>query len=167
MALTVRSLGWDSGARIPAPFTADGEDKSPEIEFTGVGKDVQSFALVFDDPDAPGGTWTHWVIYNIPGTARGIAAGVPPSEVLAEGTRQGRNSWDEIGYRGPSPPPGTPHRYLLHLYALREVVPATPGVTAATLRRLLRPNVLATASYLGVYGRPATDRRGPRAPRTT
>ncbi len=167
MALTVRSLGWDPGARIPARFTVDGADKSPGIEFAGADRDARSFALVFDDPDAPGGTWTHWVIYNIPGTARGIAAGVPPTEVLAEGMRQGRNSWAEIGYRGPSPPPGKPHRYILHLYALREMVPATPGLTASTLRGLLRPNVLATASHLGVYERQATDRRGSRALRKT
>ena len=153
MALSVRSLGWALGERIPTQYTADGEDRSPGIEFGGVSRDVQSFALVFDDPDAPGGTWVHWVLYNIPGTARGLPDHLPRSEVLPEGMRQGRNSWDEIGYRGPSPPPGKPHRYIFHLYALSQPARLLPGLTASALQDLIRPHLLATATYVGTYGR--------------
>lgn len=153
MALSVRSVGWAPGERIPTQYTADGEDRSPKVEFGGVSGDVQSFALVFDDPDAPGGTWVHWVLYNIPGTARGLPENLPRNEVLPDGMRQGRNSWDEIGYRGPSPPPGKPHRYIFHLYALSQPVRLLPGLTSAALQDVIRPHVLASATYLGTYGR--------------
>lgn len=152
--LAVRSLGWESGGKIPGQYTADGADRSPKIQFSEVPAGVRSFALVFDDPDAPGGTWVHWVIYNIPPTARGLGEGVPRTETLPDGARQGRNSWDEIGYQGPSPPPGKPHRYILHLYALSRPLDAGPGLTARDLEAAIRPHVLAEASYLGTYGRP-------------
>ncbi len=153
MALTLRADGWEPGGRIPPRFTADGEDRSPRVEFAGVGDNVRAFALIFDDPDAPGGTWDHWVIYNIPGAARELAAGIARDEVLPDGARQGRNSWDEIGYRGPSPPPGKPHRYILHLYALSQPIRVLPGLTAAALRDAVRPNVVSSATYTGTYGR--------------
>ncbi len=153
MPLAVRSHGWDSGKRIPAQFTADGEDRSPRIEFSGVGAGVRAFALIFDDPDAPGGTWVHWVIYNIPGSSRGLAEGVARDEVLTDGIRQGRNSWNQIGYQGPSPPPGKPHHYILHLYALSEAKELPPGLTADAVREALRPLVVSSATYTGTYGR--------------
>ncbi len=151
--LAVRSRGWEPGGRIPVPYTADGADRSPEVEWTGVPGGVRSFALVFDDPDAPGGTWVHWVIYDIPGAARSLKEGVPRTERLPDGAAQGRNTWNEVGYQGPSPPPGKPHRYLLHLYALSGPSGAEPGRTARALAEAIRPRVVATAEYLGTYGR--------------
>lgn len=153
MALIVRSLGWEQGGRIPTAFTADGPDRSPRIQFADVPAGVRSFALVFDDPDAPVGTWVHWVVYDIPGPTREIPEGVPRTETLPDGARQGRNSWDEIGYQGPSPPPGKPHRYILHLYALSAPTGAAPGLTAKALEAALGSRVVATATYQGIYGR--------------
>ena len=153
MALSVRSLDWEPGGRIPVPHTADGEDRSPRIQFDGVPTGAQSFALVFDDPDAPGGTWVHWVIYDIPGTTRELPERVARTGTLPGGAVQGKNSWNEIGYQGPSPPPGKPHRYILHLYALSGPVRAPAGLTARDLEAAMRPLVLATATYLGTYGR--------------
>lgn len=153
MVLTVRSLDWAQGGRIPARYTADGEDRSPSVEFGSVPDGVRSFALVFDDPDAPVGTWVHWVIYDLPGTLRKLAEGIPRTETLPGGARQGRNSWDEVGYQGPSPPPGKPHRYILHLYALTGPIGAEPGLTASALEKLVQPRVIASAEYLGTYGR--------------
>lgn len=153
MSLAVRSLGWTSGGRIPPQFTADGGDRSPKIDFASVPPGIRSFALIFDDPDAPGGTWVHWVLYDLPGTTRELAEGLARTETLPDGARQGRNSWDEIGYQGPSPPPGKPHRYLLHLYALSEPPQARAGLTGPELEKVIRPHVTATATYLGTYGR--------------
>jgi len=159
MALTIRSAGWEAGERIPVRFTADGEDVSPAVRFTGATKEAQAFALVFDDPDAPMGTWVHWVLYNIPGTVLELSEGLPRSELLPNGMAQGRNSWDTLGYRGPSPPPGKPHRYIFHLYALARPVGLAPGLTAAKLEALVKPHVVATATYLGTYGRDAPKGR--------
>lgn len=153
MVLTVRSLGWESGGRIPDRFTADGPDRSPRIQFAGVPAETRSLALVFDDPDAPGGTWVHWVLYDIPGTTRELPEGLPRTGALPDGARQGRNSWDEIGYQGPSPPPGKPHRYILHLYALSAPTGAEPGLTARDLEAKLGTHLLASATYHGTYGR--------------
>lgn len=153
MVLTVRSVGWEPGGRIPVRFTADGPDLSPKIEFSGIPSEARSFALVFDDPDAPGGTWVHWVLYDIPGLTRELPEGLPRTDTLPDGSRQGRNSWDEIGYQGPSPPPGKPHRYILHLYALSGPIAAKPGLTARELEVALGTRVVATATYHGTYGR--------------
>lgn len=153
MELAVRSLGWAAGGRIPPQFTADGADRSPKIEFASVPNGVRSFALVFDDPDAPGGTWVHWVLYDLPGSTRELPEGLPRTEKLPDGSRQGLNSWKELGYQGPSPPPGKPHRYIFHLYALSEPTRAPPGLTAHALDEAIRSHVVATATYLGTYGR--------------
>lgn len=154
MALSVRSLGWEAGTRIPESYTADGPDRSPKIQFDGVPTGVRSFALIFDDPDAPGGTWVHWVLYNLPGSTRELPEGVPRTERLPDGAVQGRNSWEKIGYQGPSPPPGSPHRYILHLYALDQPIGTNPGLTAKELRSAVESHTVATATYLGTYGRP-------------
>ncbi len=153
MEFGVRSAAWESGGSIPKVHTADGSDRSPRIEFVAVPQGVRSFALVFDDPDAPGGTWVHWVLYDVPGSTRELAEGLPRAESLPDGSRQGRNSWDEIGYQGPSPPPGKPHRYILHLYALSGPIGAGPGLTADAVRTAVKSRVVATATYLGTYGR--------------
>lgn len=153
MTFVVRSLGWEPGGSIPIRYTADGADRSPGIQFADVPEGVRSFALVLDDPDAPGGTWVHWVIYGIPGSTRELPEGIPRTEALPDGARQGRNSWKELGYQGPSPPPGKPHRYILHLYALSNPVGALAGPTARALEDAMRSRVVATATYLGTYGR--------------
>lgn len=153
MTLRVVSPAWKDGASIPKKFTGDGADLSPPLVFEGVPAATKAFALVCDDPDAPVGTWVHWVIYDIPGSARGLAEGVPRNATLSDGTLQGRNSWKKTGYGGPSPPPGTPHRYFFRLYALREPLGLRPGLTAKEVESAAQAKSIEWAKFLGTYGR--------------
>jgi len=153
MALRVHSTRWKSGDTIPTKYTGDGPDVSPPLSFEGVPPGTKAFALICDDPDAPVGTWVHWVIYDIPGNATGLAEGVAKDATLPDGSRQGRNSWKKSGYGGPSPPPGKPHRYFFRLYALRESLGLRPGLTANEVETAARAKAIESAQFLGVYGR--------------
>jgi hypothetical protein len=153
MTLSIRSTAWQNGGRIPVKFTADGEDRSPPLAFEGVPPGTRAFALVCDDPDAPMGTWVHWVLYDIPSTATGIAEGVPSQPRLADGSRHGKNSWNRVGYGGPSPPGHNPHRYFFRLYALREPIGSEPGLTAKDVANAIRDRVIDSAEFMGTYGR--------------
>ena len=153
MALRVSSPAWKHGERIPTRYTDDGEDLSPPLVFEGAPPGTAALALICDDPDAPGGTWVHWVLYDLPGTATGLAEGVPTEPRLPDGSLQGRNGWSRIGYGGPSPPRGKPHRYFFRLYALREPLRARPGLSAAEIERAARGRAIESASFMGTYGR--------------
>ena len=154
MALTLSSPKWRHGATIPKEHTGDGADISPPLVFEGIPPGTSSFALICDDPDAPAGTWVHWVIYDIPGTARGLPAGVATDPSLPDGSHQGRNSWKRSGYGGPSPPPGRPHRYFFRLYALREPLGAPPGQGAKEIGAAARAKAIGAAEFMGTSGRP-------------
>jgi len=153
MVLRVNSPRWKHGETIPTKYTGDGADASPPLHFEGVPTGTKSFALVCDDPDAPVGTWVHWVIYDVPGVAKGLPEGVVTDASLPDGSRQGRNSWNKIGYGGPSPPPGKPHRYFFRLYALREPLNAPSGLTAKEVEAAARSKALEMAELMGTYGR--------------
>jgi Raf kinase inhibitor-like YbhB/YbcL family protein len=153
MALKVSSPRWKHGETIPKKHTGDGADVSPPLLFEGVPAGTKSFALICDDPDAPVGTWVHWVIYDIPGTAKGLPEGVPTDASLPDGSRQGRNSWKNSGYGGPSPPPGKPHRYFFRLYALREPLGVAPGLGAKEIEAAARAKSIEAAELMGTYGR--------------
>ena len=154
MVLRVSSPKWKHGETIPKQHTGDGADESPPLVYEGVPVGTKSFALICDDPDAPVGTWVHWVIYNIPGTVHGLPAGVATDPSLPDGSRQGKNSWKKSGYGGPSPPPGKPHRYFFRLYALREALGAEPDRSANEIESLARSKSIETAEFMGTYGRP-------------
>src|SRR5208283_3338828 len=149
MALRVSSPQWKRGETIPKKYTGDGADVSPPLVFEGTPTGTKAFALICDDPDAPAGTWVHWVIYDIPGTAKGLSEGVPTDASLPDGTHQGRNSWKKSGYGGPSPPPGKPHRYFFRLYALREPLGAAPGLGAKEAEAAARAKSLESAEFMG------------------
>ncbi len=153
MPLKLNSPQWKHGETIPKKYTADGSDVSPPLHFEGVPAGTKAFVLVCDDPDAPGGTWVHWVLYNVPGVAHGLPEGVPTNPSLPDGSRQGKNSWDNIGYGGPSPPPGKPHRYFFRLYALREPLSLPPGLSAKEAEAAARPKSLEMAELMGTFGR--------------
>jgi len=153
MPLSVQSPRWKSGETFPTKYTGDGADVSPPLVFEGVPHGTRAFALVCDDPDAPVGTWVHWVIYDIPGSARGLPEGVPKDGSLPDGSRQGRNSWKKTGYGGPSPPPGKPHRYFFRLYALKEPLGLGPGMSAIEVEAAARAKAIEMAQFLGLYGR--------------
>ncbi|HUT19210.1 MAG TPA: YbhB/YbcL family Raf kinase inhibitor-like protein [Anaerolineae bacterium] len=152
-ALSPTSAAFEDGAAIPAQYTCDGADISPPLEWGDPPPNTGSFALIMDDPDAPIGTWVHWVIYDLPAEARSLAEGVPGEPHLAGGGVQGRNSWPKTGYGGPCPPSGT-HRYFFKLYALDVVLGAGPGLTKKELLEEMGEHILAQAQLVGTYSRP-------------
>jgi Raf kinase inhibitor-like YbhB/YbcL family protein len=153
MTFALRSPDFAHGANIPRPFTCDGEDHSPALAWSDAPAGTKTFALIADDPDAPAGTWVHWVIYNIPGTARALAAGVEKKEQLADGSRQGRNDFRKTGYNGPCPPPGKAHRYFFKLYALSAELTLAPGASKNDVERAMGGRILGHADWMGRYQR--------------
>jgi Raf kinase inhibitor-like YbhB/YbcL family protein len=153
MALAVSTDAFRNEGRIPKRHTADGEDVSPALAWTGAPAGTRSFAIVCDDPDAPAGTWVHWVIFNIPADSTGLAEAVPRVERLPDGSVQGRNSWGRVGHNGPSPPPGKPHRYYFKVYALDAVLTLDSKAKKDDLVRAMKGRVLAEGQIMGSYGR--------------
>jgi hypothetical protein len=138
---------------IPSRFSADGADLSPGLAWENVPSTVNCFALIVEDPDAPVGLWIHWLLYDLPGTTRGLAENQPKEPELPSGGRQGRNSWGRLGYNGPAPPPGKTHRYYFKLYALSAPTGLAAGATKAELERAMVGKVLDEASWMGTYRR--------------
>jgi hypothetical protein len=152
--MRLESPAFQAGAPIPRAYTCHGADKSPPLQWFEVPPGTKAFALLCDDPDAPAGTWVHWVIYGIPGTATGLAEGVPRFDALPDGTKNGKNSWGRSGYGGPCPPPGKPHRYFFHLHALNADPGIGSGADSGQLERAIQGKVLARAQLMGTFGRP-------------
>jgi Raf kinase inhibitor-like YbhB/YbcL family protein len=152
MTLKVTSTAFDEGGVIPAKYTCDGENVSPPLAWSGVPDGAKSLALVADDPDAPGGTWTHWVIYQIPATEKGLPENVPTRDTLDGGARQGVNDFKKTGYGGPCPPSGT-HHYFFKLYALDAEPNLPPGVSKEQLLKAIDGHVVAEGQLMGRYQR--------------
>ena len=133
--------------------TCQGSDFSPPLAWTNTPPNTKSFALIVDDPDAPAGTWVHWVIYDLPATATGLAENTPKSAQLPGGVKQGLNGWPHLGYNGPCPPPGKPHRYFFKLYALDTLLNLKPGLTKKDLLKAMEGHVLAEGQLMGTYQR--------------
>jgi hypothetical protein len=153
MALQLKSPDFSSGGAIPKQFTCDGADISPSLAWSDPPEATQSFALIADDPDAPAGTWVHWVLFDLPANARTLAQNVPKQEQLSDGSRQGRNSFGKIGYGGPCPPPGKPHRYFFKLYALDSKLNLKSGATKKDVERAMQGHILSQGEWMGRYGR--------------
>lgn len=151
--MVLSSPGFEQGKEIPKRYTGDGEDVSPELVWNNVPEGARSFVLICSDPDAPVRTFIHWVIYNIPAESTRLAEGVPPDNEVAGGIRQGINDFRRIGYNGPKPPPGKPHRYFFRLYALDTVLDLEPGASAGKLAEAMAGHILAQAELMGIYGR--------------
>lgn len=151
--LQLISSDFRHGDVIPAPLTCEGEDRSPALAWTGVPVETRSFALIADDPDAPRGTWVHWLLYNLPAEACELEPGVPRHPELPSGARQGLNDGGDVGYGGPCPPPGKPHRYFFRLHALDASLNLAPGVTRADLEQAIAGHVLAVGTLMGTYER--------------
>jgi Raf kinase inhibitor-like YbhB/YbcL family protein len=148
--LRVTSTAFEHEGAIPARFTCDGEDASPPLSWSPGPDGTVSYALIVEDPDAPGGTWVHWVAWNL--VEPRLREGVAPEDVLADGTRQGRNSWKRTGYGGPCPPSGT-HRYWFRVLALDKTLELPASSDAAALKAATRGHVLARGELLGLYTR--------------
>lgn len=156
MTFALTSPAFTHDARIPKQYTGEGTDLSPPLEWAATPEATKAFALICDDPDAPRGTWDHWLIWSIPADRRKLAEGVARTETLPElgGARQGRNSWPKIGYNGPMPPPGHgTHHYHFVLYALDAPLDLAPGAAKAALQKAMKGRVLAEARLMGTYSR--------------
>ncbi len=149
---TVSSPAFVAGAAIPASFTCAGRDANPTLLFRNPPAGTKSLVLIVDDPDAPGGTWVHWVAYDIPAISTGLPENLPRTPQLAGLATQGVNSWGRPGYGGPCPPSGT-HRYYFRLYALNVILGLTPGATRAQLEHAMAGHVLGRAELMGTFGR--------------
>ena len=147
------STAFDGGGQIPAVHTCEGEDRSPPLLWTALPSETRSVAVLCEDPDAPGGRFVHWVLYNLPSDASELAEGVPADRELPSGTRQGINDAGTIGWTGPCPPPGPPHRYVFTCVALRAAVGLEPGATLDEFRAAMHEDVLAEATLTGMFGR--------------
>lgn len=151
--MNLTSPAFADGRRIPVNHTCDGADISPPLQWSAVPPGTKSFALICDDPDAPRSTWVHWVLYNLPSTLRELPEHVPGAETLPSGARQGVSDFKRIGYGGPCPPPGKPHRYFFKLYALDSDLNLRPGATKAALLKAMEGRVVAEAALMGWYER--------------
>ncbi len=152
-AMKLQTDAFPPGADIPAKYTCSGADVSPALQWTDAPAGTQSFALIMDDPDAPVGTFTHWVLYNLPGKESRLEEGVAKSERLPNGAAQGVNGFRRLGYGGPCPPPGKAHRYFFKLYALDANLNLKPGASKEEVERAIKGHVLGQAEVVGVFKR--------------
>jgi Raf kinase inhibitor-like YbhB/YbcL family protein len=150
--LTLESPAFAAGDPIPLRFSCDGEDVSPGLAWGSPPGGTVAFALITDDPDAPGGTWVHWVIYDIPAESRGLPEAIPTDAELPDGSRQGINSGRRLGYAGPCPP-GETHRYFFKLFALNQRLDLAPGLSADDLTAAMDTHILGEAVLMGTYTR--------------
>lgn len=153
---TLRSPAFADGETIPEDFTCEGRNVSPPIEWQNAPEGTASFALVVDDPDAPIGTFTHWLICDIGGRLAGLPEGIPGQDVVRDpvSATQGQNGFKDVGYGGPCPPPGATHRYVLTLYALDEKLDLPGRFTKNQLRAAMDRHILGEAVLTGRFSRP-------------
>ncbi len=143
---------FEDGGTIPEEHTCDGMDVSPALAWTSGPEGTKTFALICDDPDAPMGTWVHWVLFNIPAEVNELPESIPPERELENGARQGMNDFHKVGYGGPAPPGGT-HRYFFKIYALDTEIDLEAGATKADLLRAMEGHILAEGQLMGKYCR--------------
>jgi len=151
--LELTSSAFVDGSDIPTKFTCDGEDVSPELKWNDPPKGTAAYALICDDPDAPGDIWVHWVIYDIPVDARSLPEAFDSAPELPYGAIQGRNDFKRIGYGGPCPPPSKRHRYFFKLYALDAPTGLAVGATKKDLMKAMKGHILGRGQLMGTYQR--------------
>ncbi len=152
MAFELKSSAFANGSSIPAKYTCDGDDIAPPLSWSGSPAGTKSFAIIADDPDAPAGTWVHWVAWNIPASAVSFAEGLAKSAQLSDGTKQGITDFRRPGYGGPCPPSGT-HRYFFKLYALDAMLDLPLSAGKAQLEAAMQGHVLGRTQLMGTYTR--------------
>lgn len=150
--IQLTSSAFKEGQPIPRQYTCDGVNVSPPLEWTGVPKTAKTIAIIADDPDAPAGTWVHWVLYNLPAENIGLVENLPASENLQAGGFQGKNDFEKIGYGGPCPPSGT-HRYFFKVYAVDSELPLKAGATKTEVEKALEGHVVAQGQLMGKYSK--------------
>ena len=150
---TLKSPAFEQGRSIPSKYTCDGADISVPLSWTDPPAGTRSFVLIAQDPDAPGGTWTHWVLYDVPAQTHQLPENLPHQARLPNGMEQGVNDFQRTGYGGPCPPPGPAHHYVFTLYALSQKLTLPPGATKHQVESALKPYVLGKTTLIGRYGR--------------
>jgi Raf kinase inhibitor-like YbhB/YbcL family protein len=153
MAFDLTSSAFRQGGDIPKPHTCDGPDRSPPLAWTSPPAGTKAFALVCEDPDAPGGLWVHWVLWGIPPATSTLPEGVKRDPTLPDGSHHGTNDFGAVGYNGPCPPRGAPHRYFWKLYALDTTPAVPPGATRQQLLDAIAGHILGETTLMGRYGR--------------
>jgi Raf kinase inhibitor-like YbhB/YbcL family protein len=153
MSFQIRCSAIGEGEPIPKRYTGDGENISPALFWTDVPEETHCFVLIVDDPDAPNRTFTHWILFNIPANCRSLDEGVPAASTLVDDSREGTNDFGDIGYGGPAPPPGKPHRYYFKLHALDERLELDPGASRQDVFEAMQGHILEEAQLMGTYGR--------------
>ncbi len=152
MEIKITSTAFNDGEMIPAKYTCDEDDISPQLQWTNIPGGTQSIAIINDDPDAPMGTWVHWVIYNIPPDVTGLQENFPNDETLSDGTRQGITDFGKTGYGGPCPPSGT-HRYYFKIYALDTMLDSVVLLDKKSLLEMMEGHIMAQGQLMGRYKR--------------
>jgi Raf kinase inhibitor-like YbhB/YbcL family protein len=152
-AWEIRSPAFPAGGMIPVRFTCDGPDVSPRLQWTEPPVGTKGFALIVDDPDAPGGLWVHWVLYGMSRAVLSLPEGILAHETIPGLGIQGLNDFRKLGYGGPCPPPGPAHRYVFHLYGLDGGPVLPPGKTRAEVLRAIEGHVVGQTEFLGRYQR--------------
>jgi Raf kinase inhibitor-like YbhB/YbcL family protein len=152
MAIKITSPAFDEGGMIPKKYTCDGLDVSPPLTWASAPEGTKTFALICDDPDAPMGTWVHWVLFNLPGNINSLSENIPPQRTLSNNAKQGTNDFGKIGYGGPCPPGGT-HRYYFKIYALDTELYLDPGITKSDLLAAMKGHILGEGQLIGRYKR--------------
>jgi Raf kinase inhibitor-like YbhB/YbcL family protein len=151
--MQLSSTAFADGQPIPARYTCDDRNISPPLKWSGTPAGSKSLALIADDPDAPVGTWVHWVLYDLPANLSELQENLPKGQYIPGGGKQGLNDFKHLGYGGPCPPPGKPHRYFFKLYALDAMLELKAGATKKELERAMDKHVLAEGQLMGTYKR--------------
>ncbi|PYJ00900.1 MAG: YbhB/YbcL family Raf kinase inhibitor-like protein [Verrucomicrobia bacterium] len=151
--MQLTSTAFSEGEPIPAKHTCEGKNVSPALKWSGAPAGAKSFALIADDPDAPVGTWVHWVLYDLPASATELAEDLPKGQFLPNGAKQGINDFRHLGYGGPCPPPGKAHRYFFKLYALDAALDLKPGASKKDIEQAMDKHVLAQTQLMGTFKR--------------
>ena len=152
-SLSISSPSFPNGGEIPKKFSCDGADVSPQLSWTESPAGTKTFALLVDDPDAPAGNWNHWVIWNLPASARSLPEGVGKSRRLPDGSQQGLNDFRKVGYNGPCPPANKPHRYHFQLFALDTKLSLNGDAGKPDLEAAMKGHILAQAEWMGTFRR--------------
>jgi Raf kinase inhibitor-like YbhB/YbcL family protein len=152
MEIKIKSPAFEDGGLIPPRYTCDGADISPPLQWQAVPEGTKTIALICDDPDAPMGTWVHWVLFNLPAEIRELAENIPTDRTLPSGACQGTNDFGRIGYGGPCPPSGT-HRYFFKIYALDTQIDLAAGAKKSQLLKAMEGHILGQGQLIGKYKR--------------
>jgi len=144
---------FKQGDVIPSEYTCMGNDISPELSWTGIPEGTESIALIMDDPDAPGGTFVHWILFNISAMTQKLPKAINKGKILSDFSRQGMTDFGDVGYGGPCPPPGKYHRYYFRIYALDKMLELLPGSSRKQVDNAMEGHILAKGELMGIYKR--------------